>query len=289
MLKQIKTVKYLLSLPEVRSEAETSVNHKGLRACDLLVGDDDQFPRDFKSLKIQCILMDANLTSSQNRDKPGNNKQLAASKRKKKSGGFFLRRWWRKLKELLKYKGQWMDDKRGSIMVVATVIGTMTFTTAMSPPGGTWQETTIESFNGMFKCSKENMCLAGTSVMAQLNPDTYSIFLLCISLSFLASISAILLLVSGFPIKNKICMWLLTMAMCGALTFMAIAFLIGLRMVSPNSMVEIYIFLVFSWFGVLSFVCLLQTIRLLVWLVRKLCGCCRPKKKKKKPIENTED
>ncbi|CAJ1950853.1 unnamed protein product [Sphenostylis stenocarpa] len=36
----------------------------------------------------------------------------------------------------------WMEDKRGSLMVVATVIATMTFQIAINPPGGVWQAKT---------------------------------------------------------------------------------------------------------------------------------------------------
>ncbi|KAJ1387227.1 PGG domain [Sesbania bispinosa] len=42
----------------------------------------------------------------------------------------------------LQYQGNWIKETRGTLMVVATVIATMTFQSALNPPGGVWQENT---------------------------------------------------------------------------------------------------------------------------------------------------
>ena len=46
---------------------------------------------------------------------------------------------WSKWLEYLRYQGDWLEETRGSLMVVATVITTITFQPALSPPGGFWQ------------------------------------------------------------------------------------------------------------------------------------------------------
>ncbi|KAF4399324.1 hypothetical protein G4B88_022407 [Cannabis sativa] len=64
------------------------------------------------------------------------------------------------LERLDDYKGEWLKEMRGSIMVVATVIATMTFQTATNPPGGVWQETSNShvAFDGYvyFDCDRDH-------------------------------------------------------------------------------------------------------------------------------------
>ena len=48
---------------------------------------------------------------------------------------FFARKWHL---PILAYD-DWVKDNHGSIMVVSTVITTITFQQAISPPGGLWQ------------------------------------------------------------------------------------------------------------------------------------------------------
>ena len=47
--------------------------------------------------------------------------------------------------------------------MVATVIATITFQSAISPPGGVWQENTL---TGDRNCSDYTICEAGTAVLA---------------------------------------------------------------------------------------------------------------------------
>ncbi|RDX86826.1 hypothetical protein CR513_31792, partial [Mucuna pruriens] len=106
----------------------------------------------------------------------------------------------------------WMEQKRGSLMVVATVIATLTFQIAINPPGGVWQADADKQQG----CAPGNNCRAGTSVLASSDPKQksyYEIFILLCTISFSASLTTILLLLCGIPLRNKLVMWFLILVM----------------------------------------------------------------------------
>ncbi|KAJ1420365.1 PGG domain [Sesbania bispinosa] len=99
-------------------------------------------------------------------------------------------------------QGHWMEQMRGSLMVVATVIATLTFQIAINPPGGVWQSDTSTQQG----CAPGNICKAGTSVLAFGGSNQklkYELFILLCTISFSASQTIILLLISGFPLRNR--------------------------------------------------------------------------------------
>ncbi|KAL5059061.1 hypothetical protein RYX36_030665 [Vicia faba] len=100
-------------------------------------------------------------------------------------------------------QGHWMEQMRGSLMVVATVIASLTFQIAINPPGGVWQENSSIQQG----CAPDQTCKAGTSVLAfgDSNQKTrYELFLLLCTISFSASQAIIVLLICGFPLRNKV-------------------------------------------------------------------------------------
>ncbi|XP_061360249.1 uncharacterized protein LOC133304257 [Gastrolobium bilobum] len=98
----------------------------------------------------------------------------------------------------------WMEEMRGSLMVVATVIATLTFQIAINPPGGVWQSDT-DTQQG---CGPGHICKAGTSVLAFGGDSNqklkYEIFILLCTVSFSASQTVILLLLCGIPLRNSV-------------------------------------------------------------------------------------
>ncbi|KAI5427554.1 hypothetical protein KIW84_032816 [Lathyrus oleraceus] len=100
-------------------------------------------------------------------------------------------------------QGNWMEQMRGSLMIVATVIASLTFQIAINPPGGVWQEN-----SGIQQgCAPDQTCKAGTSVLAfgdSAQKTRYELFLLLCTVSFSASQSIIVLLICGFPLRNKV-------------------------------------------------------------------------------------
>ncbi|ONI17374.1 hypothetical protein PRUPE_3G155100 [Prunus persica] len=92
------------------------------------------------------------------------------------------------------------------------------------------------------------------------------------TVSFIASLGVTLLLVGGFPLRNRVIMWLLSMAMCLTLTFMALTYMLALILVFPD--IEIYksyekIYSIFAltlvlWATLLGIIAAIHTIRLLI-------------------------
>ena len=126
----MRTIKYLLLLPEIREEAN-ALNRMSLTALDVL----ERCPEDFISRKIHDILTEAGVKSSADiintSPPPSLNVAIESephtfSPRKKRWENFWAK--------YLQYQGNWIEDTRGTLMVVATVIATRTFQSTVSPP-----------------------------------------------------------------------------------------------------------------------------------------------------------
>ncbi|KAB2634950.1 ankyrin repeat-containing protein [Pyrus ussuriensis x Pyrus communis] len=253
----------------------------------------DEFSR---SLEIQQILIDAGLIRRENNenDKPNSNVAAAAVvspnprrvKKKKKfhkrvasseKGSTPARRCWIKLMEWLRYPSNWVVETRGMLMVVATMISTMTFQAVVNPPGGVWDHNdTNTTFGNITVCSETSVCKAGTAVLRYGTDDPnnyFPSFITCNTISFLASLTVTLLLVSGFPLHSRLCTWLLSMSMSVTLTFMALTYLIVLNLiVPPDSAVDTPIYKIFFyiWIALLGIAGVMHTIRFLIWVTKWL-------------------
>ncbi|CAL8136435.1 unnamed protein product [Prunus armeniaca] len=189
--------------------------------------------------------------------------------------------WWliNRLVNCLEYPKTWLEETRSMLMIVATMISTTTFQAAVNPPGGVWQDNhTNSSAGGTTYCTQNSICLAGTSVAGSALPKVYLAFETYNTISFLASLSVNLLLVGGFPLRNRLIMWLLSMAMCLTLTSMALTFLLASLLVVPNTDILVPEGVrsrksaVFVWIALLLTIASIHTIRLIIWLSRKLWG-----------------
>ncbi|PRQ45354.1 putative ankyrin repeat-containing domain, PGG domain-containing protein [Rosa chinensis] len=277
MLRQIETLRYLLSLPVVWSEANV-VHGKVLNIVE-------NMPKDFVSLEIQRVLMDSGIIRNGRNE---NEQQPLVPNNKSKKEGKKGRKSTKNVNEKRSSKsGNWVEEKRGMLMVVATMISTMTFQAAINPPGGFWQEiNTNTAFGGVSYCNDTNPCFVGTAVSSYIHPDLYINFQTADTICFLFSLSITLLLIRGFPLHKRVLVWLLSVVMCLTLTFLTLTFNAGIKMVIPKrvdnedlrSPVVIGSATLF-WGPMLGLVVLYQTIRLLVWLVKKLWRLVYPKNK----------
>ena len=177
------------------------------------------------------------------------------------------------MKILVRNHEDWLKKKRGSLMIVATVIVAMAYQAGLNPPSGVWQkDDDKDAFD----------YLAGTFIMAYNYPKEYPRFMAYNTVSFVASLSIIFMLISGLPIKRGIFMWLLMVVMWITITFMALTYLTSLQAVAPDHVFipitrEVDISLL-VWLVLIGIVMLAHTIRFLIWCVRK-----RQLRKKKKP------
>ncbi|XP_048424301.1 ankyrin repeat-containing protein BDA1-like [Pyrus x bretschneideri] len=307
MLRQIKTIRYLLSVDAIRAEA-TGVNGISLTMSDILEYSSVTREDFSRSLEIQQILMDAGLIRRENNENDNPNSDVAAAavvapnprrvKKKKKlhkrvasseKGSTPARRCWKKLMEWLRYPSNWVVDTRGMLMVVATMISTMTFQAIVNPPGGVWEtnntDTTIDyPRRSETICTKQRTCIAGTAVLGYIRGDDFVPFINYNTISFLASLGVTLLLISGFPLHNRLCMWLLSLFMCVTLTFLALTYLQVLLMIVPPNFdfsyitiydtnityISIYSSFVYLWTGLLAIVGVIHTIRFLICVTKWL-------------------
>lgn len=191
------------------------------------------------------------------------------------------RAWWliNRLVNFLEYPRTWLEETRGMLMVVATMISTTTFDAAVNPPGGVWQENNTNiSAGSTTYCTQNDICFAGTSVVGSGFPENFLSFMTFNIVSFIASLSVTLLLVGGFPLRNRVIMWLLSMAICLTLTSMVQAYSQAFLLVVPNT--DTF----FSYQGIsrkvvsgvwtvlLLTISSIHSIRFSIWLSRKLWG-----------------
>ncbi|XP_022925436.1 uncharacterized protein LOC111432735 [Cucurbita moschata] len=158
----------------------------------------------------------------------------------------------------LKYKGDWLQEVQGTMMLVATVIATVAFQGAINPPGGVWQEDI--SYNSNSSIHRSLHCnntlktfIAGTAIMAYpaLGQEYYYVaYLITNSISFFASICVIMFIIGRLPLKNRICSWLLTVTMCIAIASLSYSYLlaVGLLYVSFSHSPILRVTFVIAWY-----------------------------------------
>jgi hypothetical protein len=275
----VQVIKYLLSLAEIKRDAN-AVNKIGYTALDVL----EMRPRDFKCFEIQNILNDAGLRRSTDLNSslpltPSrivtiDEARLAESGQPSRSRfrrccGFV----WSSLAKHLKYQENWIEETRGTLMVVATVIASMAFQAGISPPGGVRQSNTSNSTNG-FNCRQDGTCKDGKAVLSYTYSDDYQVFISCNTISFMASVCVLFLVISGFPLTTNFFMWFLTLAMNTSVASMTFAYINAVDLVTPDDFSSKYEALLetleYIWLGVIVIVALIHIIRPLSWMVKKL-------------------
>ncbi|GLT31595.1 hypothetical protein SLA2020_063240 [Shorea laevis] len=170
----------------------------------------------------------------------------------------------KKHKKVVNKHVDWLERKKNSLMVVASLIATMAFQGCVTPPGSLWQESS-------------NDHKAGHSVLADLNPESYVRFLSYNTTGLVASLSIILLLMSGLPLRHRVFMWFLMVIMWIAITAMALTYLVAIMAYTPEhesvALIEVSLYI---WLGLMVILLLGHTIRLIIRLIRyirkKLCG-----------------
>ncbi|XP_022723758.1 ankyrin repeat-containing protein ITN1-like [Durio zibethinus] len=244
-----QTITYLVLVPGIKAKINVR-NKMGLSALDLL----KHYPRDFKSLEIgDIILIKAESRRSPEDPNPAKTVPIAvggeiqAKEVKSRSFTFWLKgktkSVYQKCKSYFKHQSNWVEEMQGPLMVVATLTATVSFQVAISPPGGVWQQDytdlTACGFNRSVDYGK---CVAGKAMLGYVNPLLYRLFTIYAIVSFISSLNVVLLAISGVPLKNKLCTWLMTIAMIIAITLYLDCF--GLNCCSvchhPPSLLAIY-------------------------------------------------
>ncbi|KAL4291675.1 hypothetical protein GQ457_14G007140 [Hibiscus cannabinus] len=170
----------------------------------------------------------------------------------------------------LKHQGNWIEEMQGSLMLVATLTATISFQVAFNPPGGVWQQHYHKKTEPICWRSQDGVCQPGTSILAYLYPGDYFSLIVFATVSFFASISIVMLGISGLPLKNKFSTWLMTVAMIIAITFTTLTYLYSMVLVTPDYLLsqanKAYNSTFYFWLSLLGIVALFATLRLLLWL-----------------------
>ncbi|WVY91445.1 hypothetical protein V8G54_036959 [Vigna mungo] len=155
----------------------------------------------------------------------------------------------------------WLKDIRGNLSLVATVIATITFQSALNPPGGVRppQENGIVACQGLIPCP-------GESVLAYTMAEAYTRFLICNTICFISSSAVCLWLVSGLTLNNRFFNWLLSIGMCVTISSLALTYMYGAQMVTPNPVwttsTSMFGIVILVWLALLGVVVVVHSLRL---------------------------
>ncbi len=282
----MQAIKFLLAKTSVDVNA---LNTSGSTALDILI----QSPRDLRDMEIEEFLRGAWALSAKDirpivHDQvptkvPQITRSLTSSLILKESNSE---------KPAVKHKhNDWLGRKRSALMVVASLIATVAFQAGITPPGGVWQDDLTVDGNGN---PVKNPHTAGTSVMAYTDHIEYGQFLIFNTIAFLASLSIILLLVSGLPIKRRRWMWIQMVILWIAITAQVVTYFIALRHMSPNNskvqrmLRDVTEISVLTWLALISVVFIGNVIRMNLWVLRKY-GYIKEKEVVVVPKASTDD
>ncbi|XP_027907038.1 uncharacterized protein LOC114166497 [Vigna unguiculata] len=171
-------------------------------------------------------------------------------------------------------KDELMKDMRGNLSLVATVIATITFQSALNPPGGVIPAK--EGGGGPVVCEgdddQRHPC-PGESVLAYAFTQDYTYFLIWNTTCFISSSAVCLLLVSGFPLNHRFFTWLLSIGMCITITSLALTYMFGATLVTPDPVwyksSSMFQNVFYIWITLLGLVALLLCLRFFVWILTK--------------------
>ncbi|XP_021277253.1 ankyrin repeat-containing protein At5g02620-like [Herrania umbratica] len=285
--KQIEITKFLLTVPGLDINA---INKNGFTVLDTLT----QSPRDLRDMEIECILGDAGVLSAKDLQiiapewvlNPTKVPQTTMSLVSRVSAEESNSRM-----PIQKHKHtDWLGRKRSALMVVASLIATVAFQAAITPPGGVWQADENVDGNGN---PLEHPRKAGTAVMAYSQDIEYGQFMIFNTLAFLASLSIILLLVSGLPMKRRRWMWIQMIIMWVAITAQVITYFISLRHMSPDSAAgmlrDVTEISVLAWLCLMGVVFIGNVIRMNLWVLRKYGFIKEKEQKPSAQVDNDQE
>ncbi|KAK9734476.1 hypothetical protein RND81_04G142500 [Saponaria officinalis] len=241
LYKNFEIIKYLLSIPEIEQNA---TNNNGHTPLDLI----ENSPRDIKSLEILNFLLQSNSQKSSNSTPPISKSQSSPNSQVKLNPSVHPRQrskssW----KRFFTFDNIRLDQHRGALLIIAAVIAVATALPVI------------------------DMNVNGPDLT-----DDYSTF----SITFVPASAIMVLLVSGFSLRNKFCVWIVLQLMYTSIGFLAMNF-VG-SMISNESRYSridaLTLISVLILFGLLLMVSALNLIRLIVWVVTNIKAWVKKRK-----------
>nr|GMD47944.1 ankyrin repeat-containing protein At3g12360-like [Ipomoea batatas] len=244
--KQIEIIKHLLSNSQI---AVNSTNENGYTALDVLA---QGLQKDMNDFEIGEMLRGAGALRAKEISGTTHHQSRTTTTTNKNNQN---------------PAGDWLSRKRDSIMVVASLIATMAFQAGVNPPGGVWQENSL---------SPDSPHTAGEAVMAYNHAKLYRYFIRTNTTAFVASLSTILLLISGLPFRRRLFLWGLMVIMWLTVTTIALSYGVAIFIITPKQnraqLGNVIRISVTVWSCVMGLLLFGNTVRLIFRWVKKKKG-----------------
>ncbi|KAF9680972.1 hypothetical protein SADUNF_Sadunf06G0177100 [Salix dunnii] len=257
--KEIEIISFLIMETEIEVNA---MNASGFTALDIALA---QGRRNRKDIDVQDSLRQVGASSAKDISSTAHRSE-AVRDINLRSYDHFISLQTRLRSKYRRRQNYRLGERRNALMIVASLIATMAFQAGIRPPGGFWQEDSREPTSKAHE--------AGRSIMADKFPAAYNKFVLHNSIAFLASISVILLLISGLSFKRGFSMWILMGILWVAITESTFTYLISIYCLSSRPQRRAYVvsaaILTVVIFGLLSFLLVGHSVRLIVRFRRRL-------------------
>ncbi|KAJ0606150.1 putative ankyrin repeat-containing domain, PGG domain, ankyrin repeat-containing domain superfamily [Helianthus annuus] len=249
--KQVQTVKYLLQKSSIRTNKNV-VNKHGFTALDVL----DHCPRDFDALGIRTLLLEANVQRSKH-VKSFQTDESASSQNVMSNN---------------KPNGNWLEKQRGILILATIVVATTSFYSGLHPPGGTFTD------------SKDGPL--GNAVKTEPDVGPFSDFVIQNTIIMVLSLMIFVVLLSGIPLRNKFCLWVLNLATLCIMFFVAVTYLVEIANMSPDTWVNgLTMIMCYAWMLLCLLFAASHTISFITWVVNKLLKArTRTKMRNNNPI-----
>eukprot|EP00257_Ricinus_communis_P020047 XP_015579197.1 uncharacterized protein LOC107261830 isoform X2 [Ricinus communis] len=179
----------------------------------------------------------------------------------------------------LDYQADWLENTRGNLMIVATVIASMAFQAAINPPGKLWSN---NSHDKQCKAKEikdaimvSDMLKARNMAITCINQYNSQVFIICNTISFSASLSIIFLL-TVLPLRQKFSLWIMLVAISITLIFTSATFAVSISLSQGPEKQEssfyngtILYYIVF-WVGLIVVIVVFLVLGILFRLLKKL-------------------
>ncbi|CAK9172674.1 unnamed protein product [Ilex paraguariensis] len=268
--KQVEIIKFLLIYTGIEINTR---NAKGSTAIDIL----SQGPRDLRDMEIKHCLHHGRTSTMEKTPSviaDGDTRRPSSTSRSKPQDTIN-----KSTKQQPKEQRQtdWLGRKRSALMIVASLLATVAFQAGLSPPGGLWQNDELVDTNGNTVDKPHEV---GQSIMAYNNPKAYGQFMIFNAIAFLASLSIILLQISGLPLRRRRWMWTQMVTTWIAITAQTGTYFIAFLQLTPShvegTLFHVTRISVMGWLSLMAVVLIGNVIRVVVYFLRKY-GCIQGK------------